>query len=65
MRKSYKSLCCFEDRLNRDYAERALKIQLIIKLEAGIPYFQVMIMNPDGLITEPMETVIHWRCCYD
>ena len=61
MRKSYKSLCCFEDRLNRNDAERIIKIQLLIELEAGIPYFQVLIMDPDGLISKPMETVFHWR----
>jgi hypothetical protein len=61
MGKSNKLLGYLEDRSNRDCAERTLKMQPILELEAGIPYFQVMIMNPDGLISEPMETVFHWR----
>jgi hypothetical protein len=39
-------------------SERTLPIQLIDELEAaGIPSFGVMIMDLDGLISEPLETV--------
>ncbi len=59
MGKSYKLLGGFEDRLNRDCAERTIKIQLIPELEAGIPYFQMMIMDSEGLIAKAMEIVFH------
>ncbi len=65
MRKSYKSLCCLEDRLNRNDTERTLKIQLLIEFEAGIPYFQVTVVDPDRLVSESMETVFHWRGIVD
>jgi len=47
--------------LNWNDTEWTIKIQLIIELEASISYVQVLITNPDGLVSEPMETVFHWR----